>query len=151
MGQAQNIIYIYLTKNQAKQRRRRNISMRIHGGLKWRNLVRELKRFESTAPLISRHVNHPHNLHSPISVTTLSHYFRFYSTGTFFVFVFGFCFCLLVIIVKRKEIEGLNLKLKRTEVMQQPQLSADLVRIMEQRLSAIEHRTACLQDRKAHV
>ncbi|GMY17150.1 peptide chain release factor 1 [Fagus crenata] len=86
--------------------------MRIHGGLKWRNLVRELKRFESTAPLISRHVNHPHNLHSPISVTTLSHYFRFYST----------------------------------EVMQQPQLSADLVRIMEQRLSAIEHRTACLHN-----
>uniref|UniRef100_A0A2N9FP92 Uncharacterized protein n=1 Tax=Fagus sylvatica TaxID=28930 RepID=A0A2N9FP92_FAGSY len=42
--------------------------------------------------------------------------------------------------------EGLNLKLKRTEVQQQPQLSADLVRIMEQRLSAIKHRTACFHN-----
>jgi hypothetical protein len=87
--------------------------MRIHGGLKWRNLVRELKRFESTAPLISRHVNHPHNLHSPISVTTLSHYFRFYSTGTFFVFGFGFCFCLLVIIVKRKRNRGFEFEVEK--------------------------------------
>lgn len=28
----------------------------------------------------------------------------------------------------------------------QPQLSTDLIGIMEQRLSAIEHRSACLQD-----
>jgi hypothetical protein len=42
--------------------------------------------------------------------------------------------------------EGLNLKLKRTEVQQQPQLSADLVRIMEQRLSAIKHGTACFHN-----
>jgi peptide chain release factor 1 len=32
-----------------------------------------------------------------------------------------------------------------TEV-QQPQLSPDLVRIMERRLSAIEHRSACLHN-----
>ncbi|XP_050265842.1 peptide chain release factor 1, mitochondrial isoform X1 [Quercus robur] len=82
--------------------------MRIHGG----NLVRALKLFKSSAPIIPRHPNQPHNLRSSI-ISLISNYFRSYSTPT--------------------EVQ-----------QQQPQLSADLVRIMEQRLSAIEHRTTCL-------
>ncbi|KAK9983480.1 hypothetical protein SO802_033005 [Lithocarpus litseifolius] len=83
--------------------------MRIHGG----NLVRALKLFKSSAPIISGHSNQPHNLHS-CTTSLISNYFRSYSTPT------------------------------EVQQQQQPQLSADLVRIMEQRLSAIEHRTTCL-------
>uniref|UniRef100_A0A7N2N5W3 Peptide chain release factor domain-containing protein n=1 Tax=Quercus lobata TaxID=97700 RepID=A0A7N2N5W3_QUELO len=82
--------------------------MRIHGG----NLVRALKLFKSSAPIIPGHPNQPHNLRSSI-ISLISNYFRSYSTPT--------------------EVQ-----------QQQPQLSADLVRIMEQRLSAVEHRTTCL-------
>ncbi|XP_075640913.1 peptide chain release factor 1, mitochondrial isoform X1 [Castanea sativa] len=88
--------------------------MRIHGG----NLVRALKLFKSSAPIIPGRPNQPHNLHSSVTSSLISDYFRSYSTPT-------------------AEVQ---------QQQQQPQLSADLVRIMEQRLSAIEHRTTCLHN-----
>lgn len=52
--------------------------MRIRGG----NLVRALKVFKSSAPIIPGRPNQPHNLHSSITSSLISDYLRSYSTPT---------------------------------------------------------------------
>lgn len=78
-------------------------AMRIHGG----NLVRALKLFKSSAPMIPGHPNQPHNLHSSIT-SLISNYFRSYSTptGTFCIYIyifFGVKFCSICRHLKRFE------------------------------------------------
>ena len=64
-------------------------AMRIHGG----NLVRALKLFKSSAPIIPGHPNQPQNLHSSIT-SLISNYFRSYSTptGTFCIYIYIYFF-----------------------------------------------------------